>query len=235
LQATDPATLQQSINNDATHVSTLAQRMGVPLTPQQATQVATDAYLGNYRGNDERLQQVLAKYLVYKPGQNMTGAASSQAALLQQYYTDYALPVSDQRIGQQLQNVLAGTQTTDDIKAQLQQQAITVYASNPQLTQYLQQGHTVQEWADPYKQKAASLLGINPDSVNLSAPMWSQVLKPAADPKTGQSSGQAMSLDQWETKLRTDPTYGYDTSLNAIQSASQLANGLKQTLGFGAA
>lgn len=234
LQATDPATIAQTLSNVTSHVQLLAQRMGVAMTPAQLSSEAFQAYTGSYSTDDARLMTEIAKNLTYSPGQQLNGDAATEMQQLQQAYKDYALPASPQRLGQQLQGLVAGTQKISDVQAQLQQQAMTLYSSNPDLTQFLSQGNTVQQWADPYAQKAASVLGINPDAINLQAPMWAKILAPSSDPTTGKSTGQAMSIDQFDTLIRTDPTYGYDTSENGVQSAAQLVEGLKQTMGAGA-
>ncbi|MGA8330440.1 MAG: transglycosylase SLT domain-containing protein [Mycobacterium sp.] len=234
LQATDPATIAQTLSNVTSHVQLLAQRMGVAMTPQQLSNEAFQAYTGSYSTDDARLMTEIAKNLTYSPGQQLGGDAATEMQQLQQAYKDYALPSSPQRLGAQLQQLVGGSMKISDVQAQLQQQAMTLYSSNPQLTQYLQQGHTVQDWADPYAQKAAGVLGINPDQINLQAPMWAKILAPAVDPKTGASTGQAMSIDQFDSLIRNDPTYGYDGSENAVQSASQLSTGIKQLMGAGA-
>jgi hypothetical protein len=227
--AHDPASMAQALKNEEDAITLQAAQMGVKVNPAQLTQIATN-YLRLGQSPDT-VTQVLAALYKYQNG-GSTGNAAISAQDLKQYYDEYQVPVSDQTLQKQVQDMISGRATPDSVKAQVAAQAQTLYASNPQLVDYIKQGNTVQQWAEPYKEKAASLLGQSPTSIDLSAPMWSQILKPATDPKTGQSLGQAQSLDQWETKLRTDPTYGYDSSLNAIQSASQLASGLKQTLGY---
>lgn len=241
----DPASMNQALNLETNAVLTQAQQMGVQVSRQQAWQMAVN-YL-RLGEPPQAISQHLAAMFKYGNGQGLTGTSATLQQQIEQIYSDYAVPISGQTIGQQVQQLLSQQDATANgqtgvnntqlqaIKDQVAAQAQSLYASNPGLVQAIKQGQTVQQWADPYKQKAAQLLGINPNSIDISAPMWSQMLKPASNQQTGEALNQSMTLDQWETKLRTDPVYGYDHSFNAIQSASQLAAGLKQTLGFGSA
>jgi hypothetical protein len=200
------------------------------LTATQINSIATN-YLRLGQSPDD-VQKAIAAVFKYGSGTGLTGVAAVSQADLQQYYDDYQVPVSPQKLQQQVQQLLSGVATPEGIKAAISQQAQTLRASNPQLVDYLKQGHTVRDWADPFMQHGATLLGLNPHSMDLNAPMWNTVLNPATDPATGKPTGQALSIDQWDQMLRNDPKYGFDTSANGKQSASQLIMGLKQTMGF---
>jgi hypothetical protein len=145
-------------------------------------------------------------------------------------YQDYAIPVTDQKLNTTLASVLSGATTMQAVQSGIVQQAKTLYSTNPQLASYIDDSHSVRDWADPYLSSAATLLGLNENNIDLNAPMWSKVLNPATNPSTGQPGDQAMTLDQWNTTLRTDPTYGYDTSENALSTASSFANDLVSKL-----
>jgi hypothetical protein len=93
----------------------------------------------------------------------------------------------------------------------------------------LDAGRTVTDFADPYKQSAVQITGINPDEFNLSDPKWRKAID-QVDPATGNRT--VMSLADWQTKLRTDSVYGYDQTAQARQAASQLVTSLGQRMGF---
>ena len=235
-QATDPATAAQNITQAAHTLDTLAKQMGVGLPGGSEYQLVMDGMRNGWINTDGSVsdsslaQQKLSTYYKQNSAQANTGAAATDADQLRQLYAEYALPVSPQKLSTQIQTVLSGTQSLNDLQAQIAQQAKTLYATNPQLVQAIEGGMTVKQWADPYLQHAANTLGLNPNSINLSAPMWQRVLNPWTDPKTGASTGQAMSLDQWDQTLRSDPTYGFDHSQNAINTASSFATQLVSKL-----
>ena len=235
-KATDPATAAQNITQAAHTLDTLAKQMGVGLPGGSEYQLVMDGMRNGWILSDGSIkdsslaQQKLATYYKQNSAQANTGAAATDADQLRQLYAEYALPVSPQKLSTQIQTVLSGTQSLNDVQAQIAQQAKTLYATNPQLVQAIEGGQTVKQWADPYLQHAANTLGLNPNSINLSAPMWQRVLNPYTDPKTGASTGQAMSLDQWDQVLRTSPEYGFDHSQNAINTASSFATQLVSKL-----
>jgi hypothetical protein len=98
----------------------------------------------------------------------------------------------------------------------------------PGLTAALDAGQTVDQYADPYKQIATQELNVNPADIQWTDPKWMKALN-QVDPKTGART--SMSLDQWLSTLRTDPTYGYDQTNKAGQQAAQLATQLSQRFG----
>jgi hypothetical protein len=131
-------------------------------------------------------------------------------------------------LNKQLQDVLAGKVTTDDIKATVADQAATLYGSNPALAQFLTSGKgSTTQWAAPYISTAANLLGVNAASIDLTDPQWSFILKPTTNSATGQSTGQALTIDGLEQKVKTDPVFGYSKTPNGVSEYQNMIDNLR--------
>ena len=227
-RATDPATAAQTFNDKLSAVNTLADKLGVGLTGPQAQQIATQ-WMNNSAWSSDQLQQAVAQYSKYQGDITYKGEAATDVNTLRGIYSEMALPTNDSTLNQQLHDVLAGTLTTKAIEDQVAQQAATFYSSNPELAQYLKSGQgSVRSWASPLISQAANILGLDPNSVDLTNPQWSFLLKPQTNPQTGQSLGMAQSLDSVEQKIKTDPMYGYSRTANGIQDYTNMIGKLQQ-------
>lgn len=216
-QATDPATAEQNINNQMASIDSLAWEKGIKLTPQIEYGLALN-WIKNQWSDQQGLEQIVAANKTqYSAGGKFGGEAASDVEQIKSLYDSYALPITDQTLNGLVQNVLSGKSTVQDLQQQVAQQAATLYASNPQLADFVKSGQgSVKQWADPYVQKAAQLLGQNPANIDVTNPAWSFILKPQTDPNSGQSTGQALSIDGLEQKIKLDPVFGYSKTANGI-------------------
>lgn len=128
----------------------------------------------------------------------------------------YGLPVSFDAAQQQVARVVRGEVDPTELTEQLRIQAKALY---PQLSQQIDAGSTVADIYAPYQSAVVNLLGVNPASVNLSDPKWTTPLQYRA--KDGQI--RLATRDEWETQLRTDPRFGFDSTTNGRQEAAQFA------------
>jgi hypothetical protein len=139
----------------------------------------------------------------------------------------YGIPLAPATSFQWAQKIAAGTATTDGFTSYAQDTAKQLF---PTLAQHIDQGMTVQQLANPYMQIAGTVLGKDPNSLDLTNPIWSAALQ-SRDAKTGQVVGP-MAQSDWMQKLKTDPAYGYDHTENAKLDATNLAQQLGKEMGF---
>ena len=146
---------------------------------------------------------------------------------------NWLVPLSDDALQTWGQGLISGTVTQEQWSQYLRDSAKSLM---PQLSTLIDQhqgdpNFSVSTYADPYKQRAVSLLGIQADQVDLNDPSnkWRQALD-TVDPKTGER--RIMSLAEWDTKLKTDPTFGYDKTQNGIKDGLALAGAIKTSFGF---
>jgi hypothetical protein len=121
----------------------------------------------------------------------------------------YLVPMSDGALGNWVQSIVDGTDTEDTFQEWLRNQAKSQF---PTLTAGIDAGHDSLTLLDPYVQIAARELGLAADGIDMSDPKWMGGLV-VTDPKTGERN--MPTLDKWRTFIRTDPRFGWDTTVGA--------------------
>lgn len=137
---------------------------------------------------------------------------------------DYGQAITFETAQKQVFRVVNGTTTPDALEEELRRWAKAMY---PQLAQQFDAGATVAEIYAPYKQMAADLLGLNPDAISLSDPKWQSPLQYVGKDGTRRLA----TVDEWQTTIRTDARFGYDTSSRGKQEAAAFASQLGEMFG----
>jgi hypothetical protein len=156
------------------------------------------------------------------------GEIGASAAKVNSLANEYGVPLSDMTKVQWGRQLAQGAIDEQGLQGYLIEQAKSLF---PALSDALDRGITVKQYAQPYLQLAQQELDIDPNTVNLTDQKWMSALN-QVDPKTGQRV--SMSLDSWLSKIRSDPAYGYDTTAQGRNSATQLAAALQQKMGSAA-
>lgn len=226
LQGSDPAKAHELADAKYKQIHRWADELGVLVTADDLNTLTDQAMRAGV--SDDLIKESLAhtfKLSTLGGKDHPAGVAATTVQQINSLVSDYAVQISDQTKEQWTQQVLAGTITVDDFKGYLSTMAKSRYAG---LTQALDRGITVRQYAEPYVQMAARELEIDPSSVDLSDPKWQSFLD-FRDPKTGEA-GQ-MTMAEWLHTIRTDSKYGYDQTTGARQTSAQLATALAQTFG----
>lgn len=225
LQATDPATAGQQAADTKRMFEDLQRQLGVTLSTaggfsSQSFQLFTRAVREGWDENRMRYEILAAA------GKSASGGeVASTAAQIRQLANDYGIVLSDQAIMDYATKMAQGAETAESVKGYILTQAKSLY---PWMADQIDRGFTVRQIADPYLQLAQQELGIDPSTVNLTDPKWSKLLS-SVDPKTGQKT--MMPLDSALAMIRTDPSFGYDTTSQGRQSATMLATQLQKSFG----
>lgn len=119
--------------------------------------------------------------------------------------------------------VLTGEMTTEDFQRQQRTIAKTRYSH---LSDLIDQGVTLEDLASSYKQSAAKLLEVDPNSIDMSDANYEIAL--AYD---GDKGKRTMTTGEWERLLRTDSRYGWEKTENAKSEARSLASNIAQAFG----
>jgi hypothetical protein len=122
-----------------------------------------------------------------------------------------------------VENALTGVITGEDVQRQQRELAKTKYAH---LGNLIDQGLTLQELSDPFRQQAAQLLERSADDINMGEAMFEAAYNYG---DTGQK--RMMTSGEWEIMLRSDAKYGWDKTNNAKAEARQLASSIAQAFG----
>lgn len=131
----------------------------------------------------------------------------------------YFSSVSDDAIGK----VLTGAMTVDDVDRQQRELAKTKYGH---LSNLLDQGLDLAEISDSYKSLASRILEKDINSIDMSQGSYSTAFDFGEPGKK-----RMMSTSEWEMKLRSDPTFGWDKTQNAREEARALATSISQAFG----
>jgi hypothetical protein len=224
LVGADPTTAAQRRKARLTTLVTEAAQLGVKMTTAQFWALRDNSLMFGW--TDQQVRQVMGAAWKYSPTTASAGLAGQTVAQLKQTAQEYAVPISDAAINSWTQKTLEGLATADDFKSYAIQQAKSLF---PTMTDQIDKGMTVDQIADPYRQSAAQLLGINPADVDFMQPKWREAID-KVDTTTGKRTVQ--SLADWQTQVRSDSRYGYDKTAGARQQASQLTDALSKTFGF---
>lgn len=220
---TDPATVEQALQAQTKVIKALAVADGIHVSDQDAQDIAETSL--RYGWSSQQLTEAVGAEFHYTAGQTYQGDAATAIQTIKQAYSDYLLPVSDGTINDLATNILKGDLDPASVKAQAAQQAKGMFKA---FANDIDAGMTMRQIADPYVQTAAQLLDLNPAAIDLTKPMWQTALTGGRD----QGGAPApMSLSQWQTTLRTDPTYGFDHSATGIQAAAQIGSTIMSTFG----
>ena len=122
-----------------------------------------------------------------------------------------------------IQNVLSGGMTAEDVQRQQRELAKQKYGH---LSNLIDQGLTMENIADGFRSRASQLLEKQADSIDMSTSLFEQAFN------YGEPGKKRMMTDgEWETLLRTDKRFNWDTTQNAKDEARQLASTIAQAFG----
>jgi len=94
----------------------------------------------------------------------------------------------------------------------------------PHFAQQFDQGYTLDDVFEPYKDIASRTLELNPLDVSYRDPKFMAALNKKPD-------GTSLSASEWEYMLKKEPKYKWSQTKQAKQAASQMINILERALG----
>lgn len=137
---------------------------------------------------------------------------------------DYGINIDFDGAMRQVQRVVTGKSTADELEEELRRQAKALY---PQLAQQIDAGTTVEDVFGNYRNRAAQELGLDPNAIQLSDPKWSAALQ--FTDKAG--TRRLATDDEWLALLHTDEKYGYDRTSKARGEAAEFATSIGRMFG----
>ena len=217
---TDPASVKNEIAAQIAQLSQQLRATGLTIDPKRLSKLAVDSL--RFGWNQAQVTAALGaegKFDTSKPGAAKTTLDSLRANAKQ-----YMVPVSDAALNKWVKDVQLGNLTEQDFTTYLREQAKSLF---PGLAAAIDRGVTVEQYADPYRQQAASILEVDPQAIDfMGDPKYSKALF-QKDPKTGDNT--SMSLADWGSYLRGLPEYGKTRQAN--QQAAAFGNALATTFG----
>lgn len=219
-EESDPASARADVAQQAGVLGTMASKLGLDVDPARLSDIAETSL--RYGWTNQQIQSALAAEFKYDPDNKKQ---STVVQAIKERANKYYVPLGDSTIENWAKGMMQGTYTEEEYTQYLKDTAKSLM---PQLSAAIDAGHTVEEYADPYRQVAARYLEVPPESVDFNDPKWRTALD-QQDPKTGLHS--VMTLTEWTRKIKTDPNYGYDKTQQGIQDGSQVATSLLKNFG----
>ena len=223
LQSTDPATAAQRLDATKWQIWQDSQQSGIALQPDQVTSLATSANMFGW--DTTTLNQIIRnQYATAANTSDQMGESASFTNQAKQLAGQFLVPMSDQTIQDWAIRAVKGQTNVDGLTDYLRQQAGTLYTwAQPAL----QQGMTMTDYLNPYREAAAKTLAVSPDQIDWLNPKYMGALTAQAQDGTA----GIKNMDQFVRTLKTDPQYGYQNTQDAMNQAYGLAKTLETSFG----
>jgi hypothetical protein len=221
------ATRQQMTDGSLLKIQTLAQSSGVKIDINEAKfkdlavksvregwtdQMVSNALGGLLVEDDEDVIQLRQGLVGTKVNQTLdTWGYPTRGGSRQEF------------VNQWISKIATGAESTDTLQTYMKEQAKVWY---PSFANEFEAGRTFKQVVDPYARIAASTLEKNQESIDWTDPLYSQALN------QGPEKGNApMSFADWNKKLRTDASYGWNQTQQANDLAATIGRSLTRAFG----
>lgn len=222
--ATDQATAERQISEKASQIRDELVQQGVNLDEGAIRNVALDSLRGGW--SDQQIKLALDAELQRSPSVLKSKVGADYKALSRQY----AVPLADATIQQWAAHSISGNTSDEMFRQYLVEQAKARFR-DPTLGKFLDAGGTVDQYADPYKQMAAQVLGIDPNTVDFSDPKWIA----AINVKDDKGEVRSMNYDEWTQYLKSNDAYGWQDTNDGRDQAQKLVDDIGRAFGKEAA
>lgn len=224
LKATDPESANAQMREVQAQIWDKRQSMGMHPDVDWVRDTAEKSL--KYGWGSSQLNDYLVSQLQYNPNvSSSTGTLSTTMAKLKSSALEYNVMLSDQTAFDYSKAIMAGEHTADDWSSIWREQAKAQYQYSPELLSALDKGITVKQYTDPIKQRIASILEVNPDSIDLNSSKYSQAL----DHTDSQGKRRMMTYGEVDQLARSQPEFR--TTVKAQQSAASLGENILKTFG----
>lgn len=218
----DPATVATEINNKAAELQAFGIQVGLTVGSVDYNQIARDALRFGWG------DQVTQNALNYRATQSAAGRYS----LLNGYYgdkvrdlmRDYGQSLPNETLQVYVNDLATGAQSLETLKLEAEEAAKAMF---PSIADRIANGQTVAQIAQPYRNTAAAILEIDPNSIDFTNSDWAK----AFTVQNNDGSQRTMNFNEWGDYLRTNRQFGYEYTTQAKQRAYQVANQLADLFG----
>lgn len=219
----DPATQQTQIDNRTAFIQqTSLDTFGVRISAETASELALDSLRQGWG------QQFLLNSIGDVATQSTAGISQLRAGYIGQALRktayDYGIAISENTFNKFVNQIAVGAETQDTFQQYALTQAKNLF---PSVADRLDAGETFQQIVDPYKQNAASLLEIDPDSIDFTSPDWAKAIT-YQDAKGEQ---RPMNFSEFNDYVRQTRSFGYEYTDQAKNKAYKVASELANLFG----
>ena len=225
-QTADPKTYQASVNQMfATVRDTYGSMFGTAMMDNK--QMRAWAETAHRMGwSEAQLRDRLTNSMNFRKlmrQRQMGGAAAQTEQQIQSLETAYGVKLGKQWRARQLERVMKGDDTIDGVASRLREIAMREYQG---WASQLASGQTIQDIAEPYIQRMADLLELNPADVEV----FDNKIQAALKQRTKDGKPAAMDLNSFADEVRKDKRWQYTD--NAREQMSSIVADLGRSFGL---
>lgn len=221
LKTTDPAAYNRQVSDKQAAISEMAVKLGVHVSDNGLLNIAQTALMTNQ--SDSQVKATLSSYLTNSQ-QGWYGGYAGQVELgLKAYSADMGVPLSTDAIQNAVKSIVAGTDTLQAHRANIQTQAAGAF---PAYADQINQGVTVGQIAKPYAFMQGKLWEQDQNGIDLQNPTLRKALQTTDD----KGNPIVKQLYDFETDLRKDPRWL--TTNNAREGAMSSAQTILSNMGL---
>jgi hypothetical protein len=154
---------------------------------------------------------------------SLGGTAAEARSQLRQLISNYGVDPGNTWTGKNLQRIIRGDDTFEGVQARIRDMAKSQYQA---FAEQIEAGHTVSEIADPYVQKMADLLELNPNDLSLK----DSTIQKALTMKDAKGVPVAQSLADFANTVRKDTRWQYTS--NAKTQVAEVGSQLLRSFGL---
>ena len=221
-EQSDPASAQQKVDNQAAQIKAKALTLGIRLDDTSVAKLAKDSLRGGW---DET---TITNSIGSQAMQSTAGVSQLRSGYigqtLRQTAADYGISLSDDTFNQFVNKVATGQESQNSFQQYALQMAKSLF---PGIAAQLDAGQTYKQIVDPYKQTAAQILEMNPESIDFVDPKWSKAVTFVTD----KGEQRPMNYNEWGDYLRQTRSFGYEFTSEAQSRAYGVANDLARLFG----
>lgn len=219
----DPASAAQNVEARFAELKALAlDQYGVTLSDSRLRKLATDSLRLGW--NQQLISNAIGIEVLRTPGGLSQLAAGFLGQSLRTTAKEYGVPLSESVANDWIAQIASGKQTRQTFQTYVVDSAKRLY---PSIAKDLDSGATFQQIVDPYRNAAAQILEINPETVDFLDPKWTKAVTYGAE----QGQQRTMTYSEWGDYLRQDRSFGYEFTSQAQARAYQVANDLANLFG----
>jgi hypothetical protein len=136
----------------------------------------------------------------------------------------FGVSLSDTTFNQWVDKIATGAESIETFESYANQIARNLY---PSLTAGFDRGLTFGQMTDPYAQVASQILEIPTTQIDFTDPKWAAAFTMRND----KGEQMQMSYGEWADYLRTNDSFGYEYTDQAVNKAYTIVNDLAELFG----
>lgn len=176
----------------------------------------TSEQLIDHMGSSINYQQLITN-------NSLGGSAAEARSQLRELASNYGVDPGNTWMATNLGRIIGGDDTMEGATARIKDFAKQQYQA---FADQIEAGHTVAEIADPYRQKMADLLEMNPADIGLK----DAKIQAALTAKDGEGKPAAQTLTDFANSVRKDTRWQYTS--NAKQQVAEVGSQLLRSFGL---